>query len=143
MHHVESIEALDERRSRWRVTGPAGTQAEWVSQIVEDRENELIAWQTESESDLYHAGRVTFRAAPPGDGTVVTVEMQYAPPGGRIAAALLKLFRKEPGQQVIDDLRRLKQVLEVGEVVQSNASVMPRIAAARPHAERPEPSTVH
>jgi uncharacterized membrane protein len=142
MRHVESIETLADRRSRWRVTGPAGTRAEWISEMVEDREDERIAWRTVGESDLYHSGKVTFRQAPRGEGTIVAVEMQYAPPGGRIAAALLKLFRKEPGQQIIDDLRRFKQVMEIGEVVRSDASIERRMAAARPHRQG-QARTVH
>jgi uncharacterized membrane protein len=143
MRHVESVEALGDGRSRWRATGPAGTRAEWTAEIVEDRTNEALAWQTIDDSDLYHTGKVTFRAAPRGEGTIVTVEMQYAPPGGQIGAALLKLFRKEPGQQVIDDLRRFKQVMEIGEVVQSDASIAPGLAAAQPREQREEPRTVH
>jgi uncharacterized membrane protein len=142
MRHVESIERLDGGRSRWRATGPAGTRAEWVSEMVEERENELLAWQTVGESDLYHAGKVTFRPAARSEGTTVTVEMQYAPPGGRVGAALLKLFRKEPGQQVADDLRRFKQVMEIGEVVYSDASIAPRVAPAQPQAHS-EPRTSH
>jgi uncharacterized membrane protein len=143
MRHVESIEALGDGRSRWRVTGPAGTRAEWTSEIVEDRANEALAWQTVDDSDLYHTGKVTFRAGPRGEGTIVTVEMQYAPPGGQVGAALLKLFRKEPGQQVIDDLRRFKQVMEIGEVVWSDASIAPGVAAAHPRGQREQPRTVH
>jgi uncharacterized membrane protein len=136
MHHVEFVERLDKGRSRWRATGPGGTRAEWVSEIVEERRDELIAWRSVETSDLYNAGKVTFRRAPRDEGTIVTVEMHYAPPGGRIGAALLKLFRKEPGQQVIDDLRRFKQVMETGEVLYSDASTMRRLAAARPHEQR-------
>ena len=33
-----------------------------------------------------------------------------------------KLFGEEPGQQINDDIRRLKQVLETGEVVRSHGS---------------------
>lgn len=143
MRHVESIESLGDGRSRWRATGPAGTRAEWTSEIVEDRPNEVIAWQTTGDSDLYHSGKVTFHTGPRGEGTVVTIEMQYAPPGGQIGSALLKLFRKEPGQQVIDDLRRLKQVMEIGEVVQSDASIERGVAAAQPHDHGNEPQTVH
>ena len=142
MRHVESVERLDGSRSRWSATGPAGTRAEWVSEVVEERENELLAWQTVGESDLYHAGKVTFRPASRNEGTTVTVEMQYAPPGGRVGAALLKLFRKEPGQQVGDDLRRFKQVMEIGEVVHSDASIAPRIAAAQPKAQSQD-ATLH
>jgi uncharacterized membrane protein len=143
MKHVESVETLGDGRSRWRATGPAGSRAEWTSEIVEDRPNELIAWRTVGESDLYHSGKVTFRAGPRDEGTVATVEMQYAPAGGRVGAALLKLFRKEPGQQVIDDLRRFKQVMEIGEVVQSDASIAPGVAPAQPRGERELPHTLH
>jgi uncharacterized membrane protein len=122
MAHVESVEILDERRSRWRATGPAGSSVEWESEIVAQQPNELIAWRTAEGSQLYHAGEVRFHAA--GEGaTVVTVSLAYSPPGGRVTAAALKLFRKEPGQQVGDDLRRFKQMLEIGEVVLSDASV--------------------
>jgi uncharacterized membrane protein len=143
MKHVEAVEVLGDGRSRWRATGPARTSAEWTSEIVEDRPNELIAWRTVGASDLYHTGKVTFRVGPRGEGTVVTVEMQYAPPGGQVGAALLKLFRKEPGQQVIDDLRRFKQVMEIGEVLQSDASIAPGVAPAQPRGERALPHTLH
>jgi uncharacterized membrane protein len=86
---------------------------------------------------------VTFRAAPRGEGTVVTVEMRYAPPGGRIGAALLKLFRKEPGQQIGDDLRRFKQIMEIGEVLHSDASTRRRVTAAAPQVQPRERSTMH
>jgi uncharacterized membrane protein len=53
----------------------------------------------------------------PGDrGTEVHVRLDYKPPGGKAGAMVAKLFGDEPGQQVGDDLRRLKQMLEAGEV---------------------------
>ena len=36
---------------------------------------------------------------------------------------LAKLFGEEPAQQVRDDLRRFKQVMETGEVVRSDGSL--------------------
>jgi uncharacterized membrane protein len=38
--------------------------------------------------------------------------MQYEPPGGPIAALVAKLLGEEPGQQVSEDLRRFKQIIE-------------------------------
>ncbi len=136
MEGIDSVEDLGNGRSRWRARGPAGTSVEWESEIVADEPNALIAWKSVGASAIHHSGSVRFAEAPRGLGTVVTVEMRYAPPGGKIAAGLLKLFRKEPGQQVGDDLRRLKQVLELGEVLLSDAS-----SGATP---RPaQPATVH
>lgn len=133
MQGVESVEMLGGRRSRWRARAPVGTSVEWESEILADEEDVLISWRTVGdESDVYHSGIVRFEDAPRGEGTVVTVEMSYAPPGGKIAAGLLKLFRKEPGQQIGDDLRRLKQVLEVGEVLQSDSSTSRKPRPAQP-----------
>jgi uncharacterized membrane protein len=139
MEGIEAVEDLGNGRSRWRARGPVGTSTEWESEIVADEPDSLIAWQTVKASAVYHSGTVRFADAPRGLGTVVTVEMGYAPPGGKIAAGLLKLFRKEPGQQVGDDLRRLKQVLELGEVLFSDAS-----SGTTPRPARPQPgATVH
>ena len=52
------------------------------------------------------------------------VNIQYNPPAGVLGATVAKLFGEEPGQQLDDDLRRFKQVLEVGEVVVSEATLM-------------------
>jgi uncharacterized membrane protein len=132
MKHLESVEVLASGRSRWRAAGPAGTSAEWEAEITEDRENERISWRSIGSPELYNEGTVRFEKAPADRGTIVTVEMQYSPPGGTIGAALLKLFRKEPGQQVGDDLRRLKQVMETGEVLLSDATAARGAHAAQP-----------
>jgi uncharacterized membrane protein len=48
--------------------------------------------------------------------------MDYAPPGGALGKAVAAMFGEEPNQQVKDDLRRFKQVIETGEVVRSEGS---------------------
>ena len=42
--------------------------------------------------------------------------MQYDPPGGSVGIKIAKLFGRAPEQQVATDLRRLKQLLETGEI---------------------------
>jgi hypothetical protein len=61
-------------------------------------------------------GNVTFEDAPAGRGTIITVEMQYNPPAGSMGAAFAKLFGEEPSQQLRDDLRHFKQIMETGEI---------------------------
>lgn len=132
MAHLELVQMIDERRSRWKARAPAGTTVQWEAETTEDRPNELIAWRSLSDSDVPNTGQVRFRDAPGNRGTEVIVELKYQPPGGKVAALLAKLFGEEPGQQVKSDLRRLKQVLEVGEIVHSDASIH-----AGPHPAQP------
>ncbi|HEX2451827.1 MAG TPA: SRPBCC family protein [Gemmatimonadales bacterium] len=137
MAHLEAVRILDDRRSHWIATGPAGSRAEWDAEIVEDRPNERIVWRAVPDSEVPNEGSVRFVPAPGGRGTEIHVELRYSPPGGRFAAKIAKLFGEEPGQQVAGDLRRFKQVMELGEVVHSDASIHRGMHPARPSNELP------
>jgi uncharacterized membrane protein len=132
MAHLESVQRIDEQRSHWKARAPAGAAVEWDAEITEDRPNELIAWRSLPDSQVPNSGQVRFRDAPGNRGTEVIVELKYQPPGGKIGALIAKLFGEEPGQQVKGDLRRLKQVMEIGEIVHSDASIYPGPHPAQP-----------
>jgi uncharacterized membrane protein len=132
MAHLESVQVLDERRSRWKAKAPAGTTVEWEAETIEDRPNELIAWRSLPDATVPNSGTVRFREAPGGRGTEVLVELRYQPPGGKIGALIAKLLGEEPKQQVKGDLRRFKQVMEIGEIVHSDASIHRGAHPARP-----------
>jgi uncharacterized membrane protein len=135
MSHLDSVQVTGEKRSHWRAKAPIGMRVEWDAEIINDRPNELIAWRSLEGADVNNAGSVHFKRAPGGRGTEVRVEMQYIPPGGVIGATIAKLFGEEPSQQVGGDLRRFKQVMEAGEIVQSEATARGR-GPARPPATR-------
>jgi uncharacterized membrane protein len=116
MQHVESVRALDERRSHWVVKGPGGSSMEWDAEITEDQPNEGIAWRTLEDADVNHSGWVRFEPAPAGHGTFIQANITYQAPGGAVASMIAKLVGKEPGQLVKGDLRRFKNVIETGEI---------------------------
>lgn len=122
MDHLESVKDIDGRISHWVAHGPAGTTVAWKAEIVEDVVGEVIAWRSVAGADVDNAGSVRFSPAPKGQGTEVTVELDYAVPGGGLGSSLAKLLGEEPSQQLRDDLRRFKQVLETGEVVRSDGT---------------------
>jgi uncharacterized membrane protein len=124
MRHLQSVNDLGAGRSRWKATGPAGMEVEWEATLIADVPGEVITWRSLEGSDVDNAGAVRFEAAPGNRGTIVRVNIQYNPPAGAAGAMIAKLFGEEPEQQLDDDLRRFKQVLEVGEVVVSDATLM-------------------
>ena len=123
MAHLESVEVSGDRRSHWVAKAPAGTTVEWDAETLDDRPNELIAWRSLPDASVPNSGSVRFKDAPGDRGTEVRVELRYQPPGGKLGAWVAKLFGEEPEQQVKGDLRRFKQVMEVGEIVHSDASI--------------------
>jgi uncharacterized membrane protein len=137
MAHLESVQVLDNRRSRWKAKAPAGATVEWEAETIEDRPNELIAWRSLPDASIPNSGSVRFKDAPGNRGTEVQVELRYDPPGGKIGALIAKLFGEEPQQQVKGDLRRFKQVMETGEIVHSDASIHRGMHPAQP-SDKPE-----
>jgi uncharacterized membrane protein len=132
MNHLQAVQVTGEKGSHWKAKAPAGMTVEWDAEIIADRPHELIAWRSLEGADVDHAGSVHFKPTPGRRGTEVRVEMQYIPPGGLIGATIAKLFGEAPEQQLYEDLRRFKQVMEVGEVTQSEASARGRGPAQSP-----------
>ena len=116
MRHVKSVERLAEGRSRWTAGGPAGSRVEWDAEIINEVPNALIAWKSLPGSDVGQAGSIRFKDAPANRGTEVRVELQYSPPAGVVGAYIARFFGREPEQEIVADLQRLKQYLECDEV---------------------------
>jgi uncharacterized membrane protein len=116
MKHLKEVKVLSNKRSHWVATAPLGTSIEWDADILEDRENDLISWASVEGADVENSGFVRFKKAPGNRGTEVKVVMEYNPPGGALAAVFAKLFGEEPEQQIGDDLRRFKMLMEAGEI---------------------------
>lgn len=115
MQHLESVKEIDNKHSHWVAKGPAGHSVQWRAEIINEAENERIGWRTLEGSDVDNAGSVHFKPAP-GGGTLVQISLQYNPPGGAVGAILAKLFGEEPSQQIHEDLRRFKALMETGEI---------------------------
>lgn len=116
MKHLKSVTVVNDTRSHWIANAPAGNSVEWDADIIRDEPNHLIAWASAEGADIENSGFVRFQPGPPGRGTEVKVVMEYSPPGGAVTAALAKLFGEEPEQQIGDDLRRFKMLMEAGEI---------------------------
>jgi len=121
MENVKSVDVLDDVRSRWTVAGPAGAEIELVSEIIEDRPGEYIAWRSTEDSDVDHEGWIEFRDNAFGRGTEVRVLISYDPPAGAVGKLVAKVMQREPRVQARRELRRFKQLMETGEISTSKA----------------------
>jgi uncharacterized membrane protein len=116
MENVERVDVLDIRRSHWVVKAPGGRTVEWTSAITEEQDGSFIAWASEEGADVPNSGRIDFRDAQGGRGTIVTATILYDPPAGTIGKIIAKMFQREPAIQARRDLRRFKQLMETGEI---------------------------
>lgn len=109
-----SVRQLTRRESHWVAKGPTDEIIEWDAEIVYEEPGQLIAWCTKDGFEPAHAGSVRFEPAALGEGTEVTVSLEYDQPDEKLAPVVTKLFGKDPGSQLAEDLRRVKAFVEAG-----------------------------
>jgi uncharacterized membrane protein len=116
MRRLESVQEIDNRRSHWVARGPAGSLLEWDAEVINEKENERIGWRSLAGAEVANAGSVHFTPVEDGQSTAVTLEIQYDPPGGKVAAALARWIGLNPAAEIEADLTRLKAILETGQI---------------------------
>jgi len=115
---IRSVRVTGDRTSHWIMHLPAQSgPVEWDAEIMEDVPNQRISWRCLRGSVVDMNGSVSFDTAPGNRGAMVRVQLDYEHPGVSVLAPLSKLAGKHPEQMIYKTLRRLKQLMETGEVI--------------------------
>ncbi len=113
MRHLKSVQSIDSQHSRWIAEGALGKDLQWDAEIINEREDEMLAWASIPGGDLETAGSVHFR--PQGDErTELMVSLKYNPPAGKVGAQVAALFGAGLEEKLNEDLNTFKQVMENG-----------------------------
>jgi uncharacterized membrane protein len=131
MDNLLGVTDLGGGRSHWVARGPGGLRIEWDAEIINEIPNKVLAWKSLPGGDVASAGSVTFEPARDDRGTQLTVTLQYDPPAGSFGAMVASAFGAEPSQTVREALRRLKQLLEAGEIAKAAGSAGVSAGAGR------------
>ena len=132
MNQLESVRITSGRRSHWKAKGPAGLSVEWDAETITDNPNEMIMWSSVEDAEIENIGTVRFSPATGGRGTEVSLEMSFKPKGGAIGGKIAKFFSAIPKTQLRNDLRRFKQLIEIGEIVKSDSTAVKGMHPAQP-----------
>jgi len=130
MQHLESVVSTGEKRSHWVARGPLHLPLTWDAELVEARDNALLSWRSLPGADVDNSSTVYLRELANGRGTEVRLRLAYAPPGGVAGMALARLFKTLTAQQLYEELRQCKQIIEAGETpTTANQPVAPAARA--------------
>ncbi|HEX2692827.1 MAG TPA: SRPBCC family protein [Gemmatimonadaceae bacterium] len=132
MDQIDSVRITSGRRAHWKVKGPPGLGIEFDAEIVTDTPNELISWESVDSAEIENSGTVRFRPAAGNRGTEIELQMNFKPKGGAVGQRIAKYFSAIPKTQMMNDLRRFKQIIELGEIVKSDATAVKGMHAAQP-----------
>jgi uncharacterized membrane protein len=116
MAYIRSVRVTGDRHSHWVAVGPGNVRIEWDAEIVDDEPGRKISWRALPGSGVSASGTVAFEAAPANRGTIVTAQMEFDGPASALIP-VARLIGKHPEQIAYKNLRRFKQLMEVGEVI--------------------------
>ncbi|MCO6148446.1 SRPBCC family protein [Flavobacterium sp. NRK1] len=113
MKHLSSVEVIDEQTSKWkaRIPGGIGTLS-WKAEILSDKPNELLTWQSLPGSTVHNAGKVAFISN--GATTDIEVSIAYHAPLGKAGEAVAKLFTSKFEDMLEKDIKGFKEYIENG-----------------------------
>lgn len=121
MKHVKEVRQVSETQSHWTVVFPRFKQElSWTAEIVDDEPNQRISYRSLPGAKVDNSGEVFLREAPGSRGTEIKVTLSYRPPQGMMGKQIAEMFNDAFEQMVQNDLHRLKQHLETGEVVSTD-----------------------
>jgi uncharacterized membrane protein len=113
MPHLESVEQLDFKLSRWTAKTFGQMPVTWTAEIINEVPFETIGWKTLPGESIQHAGSVVFKPVPGRENaTDVRVHLQYSPPGGKAAAWFAALMGQDPARLTREGLDALRQRFE-------------------------------
>ncbi|RRV10610.1 cyclase/dehydrase [Pseudomonas sp. v388] len=113
---VDTVEAIDERTSKWTLQGPLGRTVSWTLEMDEPDEPDTLCWHTVPAGRWQHDIRVSLKNAPGERGTEVKVVAVCEPAGGKLGYALASAVSVFSDKALLNLLGSLKQQLETGEV---------------------------
>lgn len=114
--HFADVTSPAEDRFHWTVHGPRGRDISWETRIVEAEPGEFLRWETPEDATVPNEGSVRFRPASGDRGTVVTLSVNFDPPGGAVGNAVLKQLDIVPETLAGTALGRFKSLVETGEI---------------------------
>ena len=118
MSNVKEVKMLDSYQSEWHMSGPLGIPVSWKAMNTENTAPSRLAWKS-TEGSLENDGFIS--VAPEGNGSRVTVHINYNPPLGAIGEFVASLF-KDPQAMLEHDLTQLDALISTGDVSKSDVA---------------------
>jgi uncharacterized membrane protein len=116
MAGVQEVRVVSEKVAVWRTKPLRGRSFSWVGETTDDIPGERIAWQMIGSDVLKGSGQVEFRSGlRPGTTEVVLRQEIFFP-----VTVSTRVTRSLMARQLEETLRKLKQILETGEVARTD-----------------------
>lgn len=115
---LQAVEFRGPGEERWTFRSGGRSRQVDVAIVVDDP-GERFEWRTKRRGPFQGGGAFTLTAAPEGRGTQVRLALHRDGPGARAASTVDRIFGMSLEQIAMESLRRLKALVEAGEIPQA------------------------
>ncbi|MGB3738395.1 MAG: SRPBCC family protein [Pontixanthobacter sp.] len=116
MDNVASVRVDTDGTAHWRLEG---SDKSLTTTMTDETRGKSLAWKSTDGSDIELTAEMIFRAAPGDRGTYVEYASSYGALEPALSEWLVSLFGSAPKVQARRDLKRLKMLIETGEIATS------------------------
>lgn len=110
--YLAEVTPAGDAAARWVVRLPGGFEMAWDTAVVEDRAGVQFVCESLPGQGMEARGEVQFIRAPGDRGTEVRVRLTYRPSGSLIGDTAVWALQGLASQQLKQDLRRFKRLIE-------------------------------
>lgn len=107
MGHVKEVKILSSDTSEWHLSGPLGIPVSWQAITSVKEPPRHLAWHS-VKGAIDTKGFIKVESD--GEGSQITVHVEYQPPAGAAGEAFASLF-KDPQKMLETDLEKLGEIL--------------------------------
>lgn len=107
--HVTMVSPVE---AHWESMSHAGRLFQWTTLLINDEPDRLLAWRSQDDALVPHAGSIRFDAIAGRNETVVTVKVDYDLPGGLFGNLVARLAQWDASHELDVMLQRLKEQAE-------------------------------
>jgi uncharacterized membrane protein len=111
MSFIRSVEVNETGGLRWVAIAPGRTRLQWDTTIFDLQPNQRLAWKSAQGSQIATEGIVQMEPTE-FRGTLLSVELSYAPPFGALGYAAAHFLGFDPRSQIDEDLEVMKLLIE-------------------------------
>ncbi|MGB3753294.1 MAG: hypothetical protein WA954_05275 [Parerythrobacter sp.] len=122
MSNVRSVERAGDAMATWTFENTPFDTDSIATTFSIDREDDIIRWQGVDDASPGMRGTLSFEAAPGDRGSYVSLTNDYLPARTSTGGMLARLTGLDPKLQARHDLKRLKMLIETGEIATSDST---------------------
>jgi len=111
MSYIQEVTVNQQGGLHWKAMGPGRSSIEWDAVLVAMIPYRMISWKSLPDALVVNEGTIRMKSVP-NNGTLIDIELSYAPPVGALGYAAAHFMGFDPRSKIDQDLGVMRSLIE-------------------------------